>query len=225
MSNKTSIKYCPFCGHWINNTAKKCNSCGEFMVKRWWFSSPPWISAFASFLAAVGVVIGAWNVKDILKEGRVKAIENHLTWIEVRPVDFKSTGNKDSADPTSTFWYIEIQVENLGKETGLVRLKNWSFASQKRGKITEKDYNPKELEFSLSPSKRVKVFFTFVMNSDYHIPLITKGEDVLTIEARFNAKDMSNTEICEYKALWGYTRGKFSLIEDDRRYERGDKGY
>ena len=36
MSNNKSIDYCPFCGHWINGKAEKCNNCGavQYPVRR-----------------------------------------------------------------------------------------------------------------------------------------------------------------------------------------------
>jgi len=221
------IKYCQFCGHWLNNSGEKCNNCGEFIhikSKRLWFHVwPIWVSAFATALIAIASVIGALKVRDILNEARVKAIENHLSWIEVRPVNFSTRGEKDPKDISSTFWYLTIQVNNLGKEAAFVHIKDWSFKSSKRGIITKEDYKSGEKEFSLPSAGKAIWVISFVMNSDYHIPALISGEDVLTIAFKFDSKDMSGVEECLYEATWEYTKGRFLLIEDNRNYHNLNK--
>jgi len=223
MSGPSNIKYCPFCSQQINDSAEKCNKCGEFLnikSKRLWFNiSPNWISTVATILALLIGVIGVWRVKDIIKEARVKAIENHLTWIEVTPTAFLSSGKKDPADLSSTFWYLEILVHNLGRKNAYVSLRDWSFESDKRGKITNQDYTPKEIDFSLPSGQKATWRISFVMNSEYHIPPIMSGEDALKINAKFISKDMLNKEICNYNASWIYTKDEFLLREDNRNYQ------
>jgi len=223
MGEKSSIKYCLFCGHWINETVEKCNNCGEFLDLKSKRSLchliPNWVSVLATVVIAGVAILGVVKVKEILHQERVKAIENHLTWIEVAPVEFLSTGKKDPADDSSTFWYLEIQVQNLGKKTAYVHLKDWSFESNKRGKITNEAYTPKEIKFSLPSGNKANWGFSFVMNSDFHIPPIMSGKDRLVIKSKFDSKDMANKEKCEYGATWIYTKGKFLLLEDNRHYE------
>ena len=184
----------------------------------WSIAAPNWISAAAGFILAVVAVAGLVKVNDLLKEARTKAIENHSTWIEVKPVAFLSSGQKDPLDSTSTFWYLEVAAQNLGRKTAYIHLKDWTFESKSRGKITSEAYEPKDIEFSLKPGQRAMQRFSFVMNSDYHIPLIMSGKDSMNITVKFTSRDMADKERCEYDAQWVYTKDEFTLLEDDRRY-------
>ena len=208
-------------------SAKKCNNCGEFFnikSKRLWFRvSPIWVTALATVVIAIATAYGAKKVSDMLDEARIKAVENHLTWIEVTPINFTTKGEKDPNDASSTFWYLSMQAQNLGKETAFTHLKNWSFESNTRGKITKEDYKQGEREFSLPSGDKIEWSASFVMNSDYHIRKLINGEDTLTIKFQFTSVDMSSREECTYKATWGYTKGKFLLVKDSRQYRAKDK--
>lgn len=221
---REKIQLCRFCGYKIEEQIEKCPTCGEFLKiesKRLWFNiSPNWISAIAGLLAAILAIFGLMEVKNLLKEARVNAIENHLTWIEVTPVAFLSSGQKDPKDATSTFWYLEVLVQNLGKKTAYVYLKDWTFESKGRGKITKEAYEPKERKFSLQSGQRATWRISFVMSSEYHIPPIMSGEDALNINVKFISKDMLNKELCNYDAKWTYTKDEFTLLEDNRQYKK-----
>lgn len=223
MNNKDVIQYCPFCGHSVAHIYQKCSNCGVYLnaeIKKSWLRiAPTWVSAIAAIAVAVVAIYGAINVKAILDERRATAIKNHLTWIEVTPINFLSTGKKDPADSTSTFWYLEIVVENLGEKTAYVHLKDWTFKSNKRSLITNEYYTPKEIKFSLASGDKKIWRISFVMNSNYHIPPIMSGEDTLIIKARFTSKDMLNREICTYNATWLYSKDEFMLHEDNRHYK------
>lgn len=214
---------CRFCGQKIEEQIEKCPTCGEFLKiksRRLWFNvSPNWISAIAGLLAAILAIFGLIKVEDLLREARVKSIENHLTWIEVRPIAFLSSGQKDPRDSTSTFWYLEVLVQNLGKKTAYVHLKDWTFESKGRGKITKEAYEPKERKFSLKSGQKATWRISFVMSSEYHIPHIMSGEDALNINVKFTSKDMLNKELCNYDAKWTYAKDEFILLEDNRHYE------
>jgi len=180
---------------------------------------PEWISAWATVVVAVCAVLGLIKIENILNRERTKAVENHTTWVEMQPVAFESRGERDPADATSTFWYLVIEARNLGSETALVRIGDWSFVSEKRGSIKKDDYKILDTSLSLPPGNRIRWMTSFVMNPDYHIPALVKGEDVLVIKYRFESQDMAGKEEETYQSTWKYTRGKFALVNDNRQHQ------
>ncbi len=208
---------CTFCHKNISPAAKKCDNCGEFLSlksKRLWFHILP------AWLGVLIAVFGVIKVKDLLDQERIKAIENHLTWVEVQLNDLTTAGNKDPKDSTSTFWQLEGHVRNLGKQIAFVQIKDWSFDSTKRGHFTNSDFQEKELTFTLARGQKANWYVTFVLSTEHHFLPLLNGDDVLTIKFTFVSKDMSGKEECTYKATWKYTKGVFSLLEDDRRYRQ-----
>jgi predicted nucleic acid-binding Zn ribbon protein len=156
MDNKKAIKPCPFCGHWINSSAKKCNNCGEFLnitSKRFWQLLPTWLTTSATILIAGATIFGVIRVTSILDKERSESIKNHLTWIEVQPFEFLKENQKDPNDPSSTFYRVLVKIRNLGKETAFVEIGDWSFESESRGKFTKKDFPPKEQKFTVPVGK------------------------------------------------------------------------
>lgn len=221
----SAIEFCPFCGHWINESAKKCNNCGEFLnikAKRsLWYLVPNLAYVLATIVIAVCAVLGAIKIADILQRERIKVVENHLTWIEISPIDFTTKGEVDASDSSKpVLWYLHIQAQNLGKKTGYFYIKNWEFKSDRRGPITKDAYKDSERKFTVHPGEKIIWTISFVMSSEYHIKPIINGEDALEIKLVFSSIDMSGLEECEYNALWEYTKGQFSIIEDSRQYHR-----
>lgn len=109
---------------------------------------PEWVGATATIVIAVCAVVGLVKVEDILNAQRVKAIENHTTWVEVRPIAFGSKGERDPADLTSTLWYLVIEAQNLGRETAVATISNWDFQSALRGSV---DFKIQDRTLSLLP--------------------------------------------------------------------------
>ncbi len=185
--------------------------------------SPDWISAIATSVIAIVTVSGAMIViPDILKS-RSRAVENHLTWIEITPTNFLSEGERDPKDSTSTFWDLQIQSQNLGRETAFVHIKDWSIKSDKRGLIPKEAFPQQELKFTLQPGERTTWLIRFVMNPNYHILALRSGEDVLEIWFQFISLDMTGKEECNYTAIWKYTKGRFSLAQDKREYHNKEQ--
>lgn len=178
-----------------------------------------WVSAIATVCIAVSTGLALFKIENVLDKERIRAVENHRTWVEMSLADFESTGGRDPKDPTSTFWRLWVNAQNLGKEAAFVHVSDWTFRSEKRGDFGKADFPENDLKFSLPSGKKVKLVTQFVMSPDYHIPALISGEDAMVITYKFESRDTGGEEKGTYEATWRYTKGKFSLVQDERRYQ------
>ncbi len=193
------------------NLAQSHRHCGHIKAE--------WVSAIATVCIAVFTGSALFKIENVLNKERIRAVENHHTWVEMSLADFESTGERDPKDLTSTFWRLWVNARNLGKETAFVHVSDWTFQSEKRGAIKKADFPENDLKFSLPPGKKAKLMTQFVMSPEYHIPALISGEDALVITYKFESRDMKGEEEGTYEATWRYTKGKFSLLHDERRYQ------
>ena len=76
-----------------------------------------------------------------------------------------------------------------------------------------------DIGLTVPVGKKAVWLVSFVMSTEHHVRKIMSGENTLIMTAKFNSKDMGDIEKCEYEGTWEYTKGKFSIINDNRHYE------
>jgi len=137
-------------------------------------------------------------------------------YIEIRPIDFIITEERDPADATSVFCALILQIKNYSNSipAAEVALGDFNIGSESRGYLTPQNYPIEFKNISIFPGSVFRVRIGFVMNPDVHIKKYNKGEEDYEIYLNVTyttVKDIEDKPKHWYKCNWIYSRGQFSI--------------
>lgn len=151
-----------------------------------------------------------------LVQSRLDSALVNRPYIEIRPIDFIVTEERDPADKTSVFYALILQIKNYSNSipAAEVALGDFKIGSGSRGYLTPQNYPIEFKNISIFPGSVFRVRIGSVMNPDVHIKKYNKGEEDYEIYLNVTyttVKDIEDKPKHWYKCNWIYSRGQFSI--------------
>ncbi len=157
--------------------------------------------------------------KQLLQSRLDSALVNR-PYVEIRPVEFVVTGEKDPADETSVFCFLTLQLRNYSNSipAAKIALEDFKLGSESRGYLTPENYPIGLKDLAIFPGSVFKMQVSFVMNPDVHVKKYDKGEEDYEIYLKVTyttVKDIEDKPKHWYKCNWTYSRGQLSIVDSE----------
>lgn len=157
--------------------------------------------------------------KQLIQSRLDSALVNR-PYIEIRPVDFVVTGERDPADETSVLCFLTLQIKNYSNSipAAEVALEDFKLGSGSRGYLTPENYPISLKDVAIFPGSVFKMQMSFVMNPDVHLKKYDRGEEDYEIYLKVTyttVKDIEDKPRHWYRCNWIYSRGQLSIVNSE----------
>lgn len=150
-----------------------------------------------------------------LVQSRLDSALVNRPYVEIRPVEFFVSGQRDPADATSVFCSLTLEVKNYSSiPAAEVTLSDFKLGSKSRGYLTPQNYPVSMKNLAIFPNSSFKLQMGFVMSPDYHVKRYDEGVEDYEIYLEVSYTTAKEVEVKPkhwYRCNWTYSHRRFSI--------------